>query len=397
MRVGPDLRLGVRDMTHRRRMGLVLGVGMLLAACAPALTAGPTAVPPPTQAPPKASAPTPAPAATAVPPAAAASRPTLAPQPTVAGPSFAGQTIRLIVGYGPGGGYDSTARVLAQYLGKYLLGAPTVIVENMPGAGSMVAANYLYNTAPKDGTAIATFNAQIITSQAMGEDGIQFDARKFNWLASAFTSTDVCVVSSATPVMSYKELIGRSTPITMAGTQVGDNQTNSPLVLAATTGAAFKVVTGYKGSQESLLAVERGEVQGQCGSWESMSRTSQYETKMIRVLVQNSAQPIADLPDVPTAEQFATDEAATRLLRMYRTPRQIDKPYAVPPGTPADRVQALRTAFDSTFKDPAFLQAAQAAKLDLAPKGGAQVTEEVTAILGLPADLIQRYKQIIEQ
>lgn len=393
-------------MLLKRSRFQVLGFAFLAfaAACAPAAPASPTTAPAKPAAPAtQGSAPSPAAKVAASPGAAAspAAKPSAAASPAAkpaANPAVAsfygGKTLRMIVGYDPGGGYDTTTRVLAKHIGNYIPGKPNVIVENMPGAASLVAANWLYNTAPKDGTAIATFASSHILGQAMGLDGIQFDATKYNWLGSSFASVDVCAIRPDSPVKTFQESLTSSTPIKFASTGVGDTTYAMPSILKEVTGANVEVITGYKGSNDIRLAVERGEVQGICQSWDSLSRSSQFQQKVVVPFVQNSATAIPAIKDVPLAEQFTKNAEGKQMLNLLRAPREIDKTYSAPPGVPAERVQALRDALAATYSDASFLKEAQDAKVEIDPKSAAEVEKVVAELLGTPKDVLQKYKQI---
>ena len=315
--------------------------------------------------------------------------------PTAEPVSFAGQTITIIVGYDPGGGFDATARLVAKYIGKHLPGNPQAIVQNMPGAASLVAATHLYNSAPKDGTVIATFNSQIATTQATGEP-LQVDMRKFSWLGASFASTDVCVVRSDSAIKAFRDIVGAATPVKMSATSLSDNTGGTPAMLQATTGANFQIITGYKGSNDARLGVDRNEVTGICQSWESLRSSAQVTSKAVKVIVQNAAKRHPELPDVPLADEFTKDEAGKQLLRLYRAPREFDKPFAAPPGVPAARLKALRDALSATYADAEFVADAKKQKIDLAPLTAAQVEKLINDVLATPPDVIKRFKEILK-
>lgn len=310
--------------------------------------------------------------------------------------SYAGQTVKIVVGYATGGGYDLTARLLSRHLSKHLPGNPQVIVENMEGAASKVAANYLFNTAPKDGTVIGSVNTQLVMDQATAADGVQFDAKKFNWLGSAFSSTDVCAVRSDSKTPTYKDIVAAKDPVKIGSNAPGDSTWASPVMLKATTGANFEVIAGYKGTNDLRVAAERGEIQGLCQSWESLNLSSQYLEKIIKPVVQNASRKHADLQDVPLADEFAKDAEAKRLLALIRAPREYDKPFLAPPGVPAERVAVLRAAVTAAFADPALKEEAKAGKIEISPKDGPAVEAGVNELLATPADAIKRFQEILK-
>lgn len=331
-------------------------------------------------------------------PAAAPGKPTSAPSGASAKApvSYAGQTVRIVVGYATGGGYDNTARLLSRHLGNHLPGNPQVIVENMEGAASKVAANYLYNNAPKDGTVIGSVNPQLIMDQVTGAEGVQFDARQFQWLGSAQSSTEVCAVRTNGKVTSFKEALETNDPVRIGANAPGDNTWTSPVMLKATTGVKFEVIPGYKGTNDLRVAVERGEIEGLCQSWESMSASSQIQNKVIRPIVQNASTKHPDLQDVPLADEFVKDAEGKRLLALTRAPREIDKPFLAPPGTAPERLEVLRAGVAAAFADPALKADAKSAKLDLQPKSGAEVGSVVSDLVATPPDALKRFQEILK-
>ena len=311
---------------------------------------------------------------------------------------YRGKTVRIVVGSGAGGGFDTTARLVSRHIAKHIPGEPTVIVENMPGAGGLVAANHMFNAAPKDGTVIGIFHEAQLGNQLTGADGVQFDLRKFNWLASSFVDPNVCVVRTDAPVKTFREMIGSRTPIVVGGTGPGSNTYDAPRVIVAATGANIKAVAGYPSTSNVRIGIERGELHGMCIGWGSIqSAAGQWlRDKYVQVLVQNGTTPHRDLPDVPLAIDFAKDPESKAMLRLVDAPGAMAKPFALPPGVDASRVQVMRAAIFATFEDPAFVEEAKAMKLDFAPKTADQIQEVLNDVLGTPPEIAAKYKLIIQ-
>jgi hypothetical protein len=323
--------------------------------------------------------------------------PELAPEQRQQAEAFyRGQTVRIIVGSGAGGGFDTTARLVARHLPRHVPGSPTVIVENMPGAGGLLAANHLFYAAPKDGLVIGIFHEAQLLNQLIQADGVRFDLRNFNWLGSSYVDPNVCIVRSDAPVKTFKELIGNSTPILIGGTGPGSNTYDVPRVLAAATGANIKAVAGYPTTNAARLGVERGEIHGVCFGWESIKTTAGQwlETRYARVLVQNGATPHPDLAGVPRALEFAKGERGEHLLRLIDASGEMSKPFAAPPGVDPGRVEVLRHALLATYQDPAFLAEASTMHLEFEPKTAGEIQQVVHQVLAAPAEVVAEYKQI---
>ncbi len=315
-----------------------------------------------------------------------------------AGEFYRGKTVSIIVGSGAGGGFDTTARLVARHIGRYISGAPTVIVVNMPGGGGLVAANHVFSAAPKDGTSIGLFHEAQMMNQLTGGEGVAFDLRHFNWLGSSYDDPNVCIVRTDAPVTTFREMVGRGTPIAVGGTGPGSNTYDAPRVLAAATGATLKAVAGYPTTNDVRLGVERGEIHGMCLGWESVkSASGQWLADgYAKVFVQNGTARHRDLPDVPLAMEFAKDDVSRMLLRLVDAPGAMAKPFALPPGVDPARVEVLRTSLAATYRDPAFLEEARAMKLEFQPKDAAQIQQILTEVLATPPDVAAKYREIIQ-
>jgi tripartite-type tricarboxylate transporter receptor subunit TctC len=306
---------------------------------------------------------------------------------------YGGKTIRVIVGLEAGGGFDTTARLLARHMGKYIPGNPTLVVENMVGAGSRVAANWLYEVGEKDGTVFGVFNENQVLQQVLGGADIKFDAKKFSWLGSTFSATIVCIARKDSGFAKIQDIQG-SKQFIAGSTGPGSNTGDFPQVLRTALGANIKVVGGYNGTTGISRAVDSGEVNGGCWTWESMSVTQGQNLKdgVMIPLVQQGDEKIKDLPNVPLAEDIATTAVNKALVKAITAPSVISKSFTAPPGIPADRLKALREAFVKAWKDPAMIEEATKAKIDIAPKDGAAVEKIVNELLGYDATTIAALK-----
>ena len=317
---------------------------------------------------------------------------------TAAAAFYSRRTVSIIVGSGAGGGFDTTARLVARHIGRHIPGTPTVIVVNMPGGGGLVAANHLFSVAPKDGTVIGLFHEAQVMNQLTGADGVQFDLLKFNWLGSSYDDPNVCIVRADAPATAFHDLIGRTDPVAIGGTGAGSNSHDAPRVLAEATGASLRTVAGYSTTNEVRLGIERGEVQGMCLGWESVRSTSAQwlADHYAKVFVQNGTARHRDLPDVPLALEFARDEQSRALLRLLDAPSSISKPFALPPDADERRVGVMRSALWAAYHDPAFLAEAAAMRLDFQPKGADEIQRVLREVLATPADIAAKYRQIIQ-
>jgi tripartite-type tricarboxylate transporter receptor subunit TctC len=363
-----------------------VSIALLLAACGSATSDGQTTTtrnPEPLRA-----APTPADAV-----------PTLTTGEIAAAAAFYGrETVSIIVGSGAGGGFDTTARLVARHIGKHIPGTPTVIVVNMPGGGGLVAANHLFNASPKDGTVIGLFHEAQVMNQLTAGEGVQFELLRFNWLGSSYDDPNVCIVRSDGSVPTFEELIGRAEPIAIGGTGVGSNSTDAPRVVARATGASLRTIPGYSTTNDVRLGIERGEIHGVCLGWESVRSTAGewLKEQYAQVLVQNGTTRHRDLPDVPLALEFARDEESRALLTLLDAPSSISKPFALPPDVDANRVRVMRHALWATYHDAAFLADAAALRLEVQPKTAHQIHRVLTEVLATPPDIAAKYRQIIQ-
>ena len=305
---------------------------------------------------------------------------------------YRGKTVRIIVGFSAGGGYDQYSRLIARHISRYIPGNPAVIVDNMPGAGSIVAANHTFNAAPKDGTVIGNISGPIVLEQLFGTPAVQFDMAKFRYIAVPVSETYLLIVTKKPGVTRFEELLGPKGKQISIGAIPGSTVEHAPILARDVLGANLKVVSGYKGTADVRLAIDSGEVDGFFNTWTSSKVTSFDKVKSGEwlVLAQLSEKPIKDLiiPNVPTITQIAkTDEQ--RLIMKYgtSTPNDFGKVYVLPPGTPADRAMALENAFVKVFRDKELIADANKGKLEIDPLIGAEISKLVQEFLGMSAEL----------
>jgi tripartite-type tricarboxylate transporter receptor subunit TctC len=311
---------------------------------------------------------------------------------------YSGKTVRIIVGYAPGGGYDFYARLLARYMGKYVPGNPAFIVENMPGAGSLAAANYIYKLVKPDGLTLGHFSGSLFPLQAMGQKEITFDAGRFEHVGGVAKVEIACGFAKSSGIDNVEKWMAQKTAPRMPATAPGTGGHDTSRLLHATLGVPMQLVLGYKSTGEMRLAMERGEVHGICNGWEtfrSLWKKSIASGDMIMIL-QALPKPHADLPKVPLAIDYAKTEEARQLIQLgAHDVSAIARPFVLPPATPKDRAQIMRKAFTSTMSDPGFLADADKANLDISPLTGEELEKTVHGILKTPPTLLAKLKQII--
>ena len=319
-------------------------------------------------------------------------------RPAEAQSFFEGKTVRVIVGLAPGGGFDTYARMIARHMGKHVPGNPTFIVENMAGAGSLIAANHVYKVAKPDGLTVGKFNGSLMLGQVLGQAGVEFDARKFEFIGAAVKEDVVCSLAKASGVTSVEKWMAAKPPVKLGGVAPGASPDNSGRVLKAVLGLPIQVVSGYRGTAEIRLAVDGGELAGACWSWESMRATwrSALEAGDVIPVMQLTGKPFPDLPNVPLAINLAKSEEARRLIQVgLQNTGAFARPFVLPPGTPKERVQILRRAFQETLKDQALLAEVEKAKLALDPVTGGELERMVSDLFTLDPALLARLKDIL--
>jgi tripartite-type tricarboxylate transporter receptor subunit TctC len=312
---------------------------------------------------------------------------------------YEGKTIRLIVGFSAGGGYDAYTRTIARHMGKYIPGNPAFVVDNMPGAGSLISANYTYKVAKPDGLTIGHFIGGLFLQQLLAKPGIEFDSLRFEYIGVPAQDHFILGVAKSTGITDPEKWIASKQIVKFGGVATGSGTDDFPILLKATINLPIQMVSGYKGTADVRLAFNSSEVMGLSNSWESTKSTwkKELESGDLIPVLQTANKPHPELAKVPLAISFAkTDEAKGLIETVARVHGASVRPYVVPPGTPKDRVQILRKAFMDTMKDPAFLAEAKKANLDINPDDGAELEQNVKNIFKLDQNLITKLKEILK-
>lgn len=311
---------------------------------------------------------------------------------------YKGKQVTIYVGYSAGGGYDTYARLLGRHIGKHIPGKPSVIVRNMPGAGSVRMANWLYNVGPKDGTAIGAVARGVAFDTLFGMKGSQFDAQKFNWLGSMNNEVSVCVSWATSAIKTFEDV--RAKELVVGGTGGSADTDQFPKILNGVLGTKFKIVAGYPGGNEINLAMERGEVGGRCGwSWSSVvsTRGAWLKEKKINILVQLSLSKHPDLKDVPLVTDLARTPEEKAIMKLVFARQVMGRPFVLPPGIPADRLTALRKAFMDTMKDKEFRDQAQRGKLEVEAVSGEEIQKLVDEAYATPKPVVDRVSALVSR
>lgn len=299
---------------------------------------------------------------------------------------YKGKTVSVLIGVGVGGGTDAWARTVGKHIGRHIPGNPTVIPVNMPGAGGLKMTNYIYNAAPKDGTAFGLPNGGIVLEPLLGNLGASFDAMKLNWIGSPDRDTTVCVARNDAPTQSLDDL--RTKELVVGSSGSGANTHLFPVFFANMLGMKIKVIQGYKGTSDILLAVERGEVMGMCSSYEPLTRQSIYKAGKLRVLFQAALTPNKDI-DAPVPTKFVTNELQRQALAFVIAREELGRPFLAPPGVPQERIQALRRAFDATIKDSGFIADAEKQNFNILATSGEELSRIIGRIHETPPEVIR--------
>jgi len=308
---------------------------------------------------------------------------------------YKGKTINLAIGFSVGGGYDLYARHLARHIGKHIPGNPTILPQNMAGAGSLRAANFIYTAAPKDGTAFGTF-ARTTGINPLLESGATFDGTKFSWLGSVTDDVSLCVSWHTTQVKTWDDFLKK--PITLGGQGPSSEPDIFARLFKNVFDAPIKLVPGYPGTNEITLAMERGEVDGLCGlSWSTLkTRHLQWlKEKKINILLQAALQREPEMGNVPLIMDLTKDQEKLQILKLILAAQEMARPFAAPPGIPADRKAALIAAFDATMKDKDYLADAKKSRIDVNPVSGSDIDKLLAELYATPKDVIQKASQAI--
>lgn len=311
-------------------------------------------------------------------------------------PFYEGKTITIITSTGSGGSYDQTARLLARHMPRFIPGHPTMIVQNMPGGGNVIATNHLYTVAPRDGTVIATLHNAMPLHQVLDGKGVRYDASKFNWLGSTGPENEVVFTWHTTGVTNIEE--ARKKEVILGGTGAGSGIVIIPNAMNNLLGTKFKMVMGYKSSEDLNLALQRGEVEARAFSLASIrgQRADWVKEKKINFIAQAGAHRAHELPDVPLLTELAKTDEQREILKLISSPPALGRPFVAPPEVPAERLAILRKAFAETMKDKAFLEEAAKLKLDIDdPTGWEETTRIVKDVVNAPADVVAKARVIM--
>jgi tripartite-type tricarboxylate transporter receptor subunit TctC len=301
---------------------------------------------------------------------------------------YEGKTIRFVVGLAPGGGYDLSARTVARHIGKHIPGKPTIVVENMTGAGSLIAANYTFNSGKPDGLFVGIWNSALVLRQALGDKAMRFDARKFGWIGAPTVGTPHCSIMAHTGLKSLKDVLATDREIKMGSTGPGSTYDDTPRILNQTIGTKFKVVSGYEGTGPILVAMRRQEVDGGCWGWESARTTARAlldgkgDEKLIPFLI-HRPQPDPEVKNLPIIPELIKGEDNLSAYNTWVGTFEFQRPFMVPPGTPKERLQLLRKAFAETMTDPEFVAEAKKSKLEITYVSGEEVDKYVDKVLAI--------------
>jgi len=314
--------------------------------------------------------------------------PVMSAQVSAADEFYKGKTIRFVVGLAAGGGYDLSARTVGRHMGKHIPGNPTIVVENMTGAGSLIAANYTYNSAKPDGLFVGIWNGAYVLRQALGDKAVRLDARKLGWIGAPTKGTPYCAIMAHTGLKSWKDVLAANRELKMGSTGPGSTYDDVPEILNRTTGTKFKVISGYEGTSTILVAMRRKEIDGGCWTWESARTTARPmldakgDDKLIPFLI-HSREPDPEVKDLPLISEILKGEDNLSAYRTWSGTYEFQRPFSVPPGTPKDRLQILRKAFTDTMKDPEFIAEAEKAKLETTHVSGEEVEKYVNQVLAI--------------
>jgi tripartite-type tricarboxylate transporter receptor subunit TctC len=305
---------------------------------------------------------------------------------------YRGKTFDVVIGYPTGGSNDTYGRALARHLGKHIPGHPTVVAKNMPGAGSFLAANYVYAVAPKDGSVIGLAAPTVVLDEKLGTQGVRFKTAELNWIGRIDSLINIVFLWKTSPVKTFAD--AQKIQSTLSATGAGSTVSVYPTVMNNVFGTKFKLIMGYRGSNEAMLALERGEVEGHSTSWTAVkvAHPEWRPSKSINIIVQFALKRHPEMPEVPTAVDLARNDEERQILSAIMAATEIGTAFFAPPGIPADRLAALRRAFDATMKDPEFLDEAARTKLTVGPMAGEELQKLVVEVSNLPPALLEKVR-----
>jgi tripartite-type tricarboxylate transporter receptor subunit TctC len=312
---------------------------------------------------------------------------------------YKGKTIVFIVGTAAGGGFDTYSRILARQIGKHIPGNPNTIVQNMPGAGTLIAANYIYNKAEPDGLTIGHFSGSMIFKHVLGDQGVMFDGKKFGWLGTPAPERHTCVLTEKSGIRTIEEWSASKRPVKIGSLGPGNATSAVPQLLIAVVGLPISIIEGFKGTADMRLAGEAGEIEGACWGWDSIKVTwaKAVESGFVRPLIQMTLEPHPDLPKVPVAIQQAKTKEGQDLLRFgFQAYGPSAIAYSLPPGVPKDRLLLLQKGFMASMKDPDFLAETKKANLVVNPIDGPTITKIFADLYAVDPKLLSRFREITE-
>ena len=310
--------------------------------------------------------------------------------------ALAGKSVQMIIGFGPGGGYDLWGRTLGRHIGKHLPGHPNVVPQNMPGAGSYTAASYIFNIAPKDGSVLGIIARDAALGPLTGASGARFDPTRLSWIGTPTKETNVCIAFHTAPVKSVQDLYEKQ--LILGDTGPGTGTRSYPKALNDVLGMKFKLVGGFPSSAEVFLAMERGEVDGICESLDSIKnrRPDWIPTRKIAILFQGGAEPNPELQGVPFVLDLARTDEQKKTIEFLYAGQGIGRPFVAPPDLPAERLKMLRDAFNATMKDADFIAETKKSKLELAPEDGEQLAALIAKIYATPKPIVDKIANLIK-
>jgi tripartite-type tricarboxylate transporter receptor subunit TctC len=305
---------------------------------------------------------------------------------------YKGKTIDMVIGYPPGGSNDVWGRLLARHIGKHIPGNPYVVPKNMPGAGSFVAVNNVYNVLPKDGTVLTIAAPTIALDERLGTQGVRFKTAELNWIGRIDSLINIIFMWKSSPVQSMDDAMTKVA--TLSGTGVGSTVSIFPTVTNNVLGTKFKLIMGYKGSNAAMMAVERGEVEGHSTSWTAVkvAHPEWRPNKLIKIIVQFGLKRHKEMQDIPTVVELAKTDEQRGILRAVMAATEIGTSFFTSPKVPADRVEALRRAFDATMKDPDFLEEVKKTRLDINPITGEELQKQVVDVSSLSPEMLEKVR-----
>ena len=311
---------------------------------------------------------------------------------------YRNKTVTFLVGAPPGGGFDTMTRIVARHLGRNIPGNPIVVVQNMPGAGTVIAANHLYNRSKPDGLTIGVWVGSLTLQKFLGGQGLEFDPLKFEWIGVPVQQTMLCAFTKASGINSMDKWFAAKTPVKMGGQVPGTRPDDISSILKSALNLPIQLVQGYKGTADITMAAESGELAGQCTSWQGLKSSwrRQYEAGDVHVVLQANRKSIPELTHVPLAINYAKTDEAKQLIEVgIHDLNAITLAFSAPPATPKDKVQTLRKAVGATLKDPVFLADAKTAQQEVDPMTGEELAATITGFKRIPAPVLAKLAEIL--